>query len=89
MTIGELRRVIADLPTDTEIWLSRDPEGNGYSKVGEYDNNCIPYNDGEEMLELGSDDFDDETHITHDFTKQEWTEIKMTHNRVLCLWPSL
>jgi hypothetical protein len=46
MNAAELREILASVPDDTLVVLSRDAEGNGYSKCWGYATNMV-YEDGE------------------------------------------
>lgn len=39
MTVGQLRKALERIPHDREVWMSRDPEGNGFMTIEDVDNN--------------------------------------------------
>lgn len=41
MKVKELKKALSKLPNDMEIWLQRDPEGNGYSPLEGADSEVV------------------------------------------------
>ena len=83
MNIKKLKKLIKDLPDDTEIILQKDSEGNDYSPLAGVDYDCIyipetSYNGTVYSTELTAEDFG--------LDEDEWDEMN-TNPKVLVLYP--
>lgn len=58
MNIGELKRKIGTLPDETEVFISRDEEGNGFKSLAFVEGEFI-YKDGREVDVVHPDDVEE------------------------------
>ena len=83
MNVGELKKLIEDLPDDMEIILQKDAEGNGYSPLYRGDSNMIYIPECTWAGEVYSTEF---TAEDMDMDQEEWEEY-LQSPRVLVLVP--
>lgn len=74
MKVKQLRKLLQSLPQDAKVYMSRDPEGNGFSPLSTmseswyYDGDCISNDDVTWYVSTGED------------------QVKKAP-KVICLWP--
>ena len=80
MNVAQLRAALSQLPDDMEVWMQRDPEGNGYSAAEGVDVG-IRVEDSEDIYDpnWSADDAD--------MSAEEWQETLEKAPRVLLFWP--
>lgn len=88
-TVGELKAVLADLPDEMKIVMSRDAEGNGHSPIAS----------AEEGMYLAENAWSGEVYVTSEWLDEKinaesdrggWSEEDRAPEgaeRVLVLWP--
>lgn len=81
MNVAQLKAALSQLPDDMEVWMQKDPEGNGYS-VAEGADIGIRVEGAEDIYDPNWDATD------ADMTEEEWEQTQETHPRVLVLWPT-
>ncbi len=86
MNVKQLKKAIALLPDDMEVYLQTDPEGNGYYPLRCSDSDAIATSneDGYRPEEVYSLDWTAEDCC---LSEEEWAEIKRENPRALILAP--
>lgn len=80
MKVKELIEQLKDMDPELDVWLQKDPEGNGYENV--YcvtDRFLIDENDDFWYLDWSASDAD--------MKPQEWEEFKNSHSKVVMIQP--
>lgn len=85
MKVKDLRDILASLPDDMEIIMSKDSEGNNFSPLYEVDKNSIYIPETTWYGTVYHDSWTAEEACFDD--KEEWQEV-LKNPRVLVLWPT-
>lgn len=85
VTVKELRELLADLPEDMQVVMSKDGEGNSYSPLSDGSSNYIYVPECTWSGDVYSTDHSAED---MDMDEEDWEEFKATNDRALVLWPT-
>jgi hypothetical protein len=85
ITVKELKEILAGLPDDMEIIMSKDSEGNKFSPLSDVDYNSIYVPETTWYGTVYSDSWTADEACYDD--EEEWQEV-LKQPRVLVLWPT-
>lgn len=84
MTASELINHLSKVHPDTEIWLSRDPEGNGYAKLEHVQPDAIITDKASYEPTVYDRDWTAEEAC---MTEDEWADLNCDEVDHVVLWP--